>query len=381
MSRVLITTWDGAGNLVATLGIAQHLAERGHDVRLLGHRSIDSRVGSHGWRFRSFETAFDWDSTTEFDPADEFPLLGNGLWFSDDVADDVTTELEREPADVLIADCMLFGALSAGQAADVPTVALFHTAYAGFRGGPLVDMLAWGIPTINATRQRYGLTAAASFADVHDQCALALISTPREFEPDLPLPPNARFIGPVLDAPPLTRDLDAIDVPDGPEPLVVVSLSTSYQAQTELLQRVTTALGQLHARIVVTTGNAIDPASLDTPANTRSVRFVPHQRLLSAAALVVTHAGLGTVMTALGHGVPLVCLPMGRDQFFNAARVEQLGAGRVLDSDADATAITNAVRAALADDQIRYGAKRVASLIANYGGAADAAAEIERLLS
>ena len=61
-----------------------------------------------------------------------------------------------------------------------------------------------------------------------------------------------------------------------------------------------------------------------------STRFVPHGEVLPHASLVVTHAGMGTVMSALSHGVPLLCLPLGRDQFFNAAMVERLGAGRAL---------------------------------------------------
>ena len=35
MGRYLIVTWDGAGNLAPTLGIARTLVERGHDVRMM----------------------------------------------------------------------------------------------------------------------------------------------------------------------------------------------------------------------------------------------------------------------------------------------------------------------------------------------------------
>lgn len=381
MSRVLVTTWDGAGNLVPTLGIACRLAQRGHDVRLLGHRSIDARAGSYGWRFRPFERAPELDSATELDPAEEFATLGNALWFNRALADDVTAELVREPADLVLADCMLMGALTASQAAGVPTAALFHAAYAVFRGGPLVEMLAWAIPIINEMRAGYGLSPVGSLADVHDGCALSLIATPREFEPDIPVAPNARFIGPILDAPPLAEQPHDVSLSDGHDPLVLVSLSTSYQAQADLLQRIVSALGQLPARVVVTTGPAIDPATIAAPANTQLLRYVPHDRLVPTAALVVTHAGLGTVMTALGHGVPLVCLPMGRDQFFNASRVECLGAGHALPPDPDAAAITDAVRAALADESIRAGAKRAAAVIAGYGGATEAATELEQLVA
>ena len=54
MGRFLVVTWDGAGNLLSTLGIARRLAQRGHDVRLLGHRSIQRRYGDRGWRFLPF---------------------------------------------------------------------------------------------------------------------------------------------------------------------------------------------------------------------------------------------------------------------------------------------------------------------------------------
>jgi UDP:flavonoid glycosyltransferase YjiC (YdhE family) len=62
--------------------------------------------------------------------------------------------------------------------------------------------------------------------------------------------------------------------------------------------------------------------------------FGDHDRLLPECALVVSHGGLGTVLRALAHGVPLLILPLGRDQAFNASRVEALGAGIALPLDA-----------------------------------------------
>ena len=46
MGRYLIVTWDGAGNLVPTLGITRELIERGHDVRMLGHDTTRSPSGA-----------------------------------------------------------------------------------------------------------------------------------------------------------------------------------------------------------------------------------------------------------------------------------------------------------------------------------------------
>ena len=53
----------------------------------------------------------------------------------------------------------------------------------------------------------------------------------------------------------------------------------------------------------------------------------PHSEVLRHASAVVTHAGHGTVLKALAAGVPVVAIPLGRDQLDNAARVAHHGAG------------------------------------------------------
>jgi UDP:flavonoid glycosyltransferase YjiC (YdhE family) len=67
---------------------------------------------------------------------------------------------------------------------------------------------------------------------------------------------------------------------------------------------------------------------------------------------VITHAGAGTTMAALGHGVPLLCLPLGRDQLFNAERIWDLGAGRMLTPDADSDAIAKVATDILSDGRL-----------------------------
>jgi UDP:flavonoid glycosyltransferase YjiC (YdhE family) len=47
------------------------------------------------------------------------------------------------------------------------------------------------------------------------------------------------------------------------------------------------------------------------------------------------------VLRALAHGVPLLMLPLGRDQHLNAGRVAQLGAGIELEGDAPPEKIRN----------------------------------------
>jgi UDP:flavonoid glycosyltransferase YjiC (YdhE family) len=84
-------------------------------------------------------------------------------------------------------------------------------------------------------------------------------------------------------------------------------------------------------------------------------------------------------MAALGRGVPLLCTPMGRDQFFNAEQVQNLGAGRMLMPASSSDAIAQAATDILRDDHFTVGATQMAVAIGGCGGALQAAAALETL--
>jgi UDP:flavonoid glycosyltransferase YjiC (YdhE family) len=79
---------------------------------------------------------------------------------------------------------------------------------------------------------------------------------------------------------------------------------------------------------------------------------------------MVTHAGHGTVIRSLATGVPLLCLPMGRDQNDNAARVVARGAGMRLSPKAGATQIREAIRQILESPRYRESARTLGAKIA-----------------
>ena len=379
MSRFLFATWDGAGNLVPTLAVARRLARAGHDARVLGHRAIDRRLGAHGWRFRPFRRTIDVDSTAPADPGGGMLRPAQDLWVARSVAEDVQEELQREAADVLIADCMLFTAMSAGHAVRIPTIALFHAAFALFRRGPLVDLISSLLPQLNAVRAGLGLGSVERLSDVHDACAMSVVATPREFDPPVPLPPNVCFAGPLLDTPAPLAAGGSAGMHTGDRPLVLVSLSTSDQGQMPILQRLIGALSSLHVQAIVTTGPAVDPAALAPSAHVQVVRFVPHREILPHAALVITHAGLGTVMSSLAAGVPLLCIPFGRDQFYNASRVEALHVGAIAAREADDQTLRAHVERLLFDEDARVAAARFAAVIRGYDRGIAAVQAIEHL--
>lgn len=88
---------------------------------------------------------------------------------------------------------------------------------------------------------------------------------------------------------------------------------------------------------------AVDATRYRPPPNVALERFAPHAAVLPQAALVVAHAGHGTVMAALSAGVPLVAVPMGRDQPDVARRAERHGTGVSVPADASTAALRAAI--------------------------------------
>ena len=79
---------------------------------------------------------------------------------------------------------------------------------------------------------------------------------------------------------------------------------------------------------------------------------------------MITHAGYGTVIRALAWGLPLVCIPMGRDQSDNAARVVARGAGLRLTPKASIPALRQAIRRVLDEPAFREQARGLGRAIA-----------------
>ena len=112
---------------------------------LIGHDTIVERCGDVGTRFVPLSQGPLWDAMEDPDDFEaEVTLLVEELCFSSTIARDVALELEREPADAVLVDCMLFTAIDVALASGTPTATLFHTPYTIFRGGPLVEMFARG---------------------------------------------------------------------------------------------------------------------------------------------------------------------------------------------------------------------------------------------
>jgi UDP:flavonoid glycosyltransferase YjiC (YdhE family) len=416
--RYLFVTLEGGGNVPPVLGVVRRLVERGHTVRVLTEPCLRDAVVATGAGFVGFIRYFtredrtedlfrDWEPRTPIGALRRlFERVVFGTAFI--VADATRAAIEQERPDVVVVDLLMPGALIAAEAAAIPRVILFHmpeylpgpgrpAAGPGFMPrGDLLGRVRDGLmtrlfhrllraylPPFNEARIAFDLsplrTPAELIGEFH-RADLRLIQTSREFDfPIDPPPPNVRYVGPALDDPDWSGDWQDPWETDDPRPLVVVSLSSTFQDQQGVLKRIISALGSLDVRGLVTLGPAMAGARFEHSGNVVVVATAPHSQIFPHAAAVVTHAGHGTVMRALAHGLPLLCLPMGRDQDDNAARVVARGAGLRLRPSAKPARIARAIRRLLADPDYSVNARRLGGIIEADVAADRATQELEAI--
>ena len=103
---------------------------------------------------------------------------------------------------------------------------------------------------------------------------------------------------------------------------------------------------------------------------------------MRVASLVITHAGHGSVVKALAAGVPLICMPQGRDQRHHTTRVVSAGAGIALSRRAAPAAIRVAVHHVLTHPSYRTNAQALDDAFASEARTRPSAlAEVERVLT
>jgi MGT family glycosyltransferase len=386
----LFVTWEGGGNVPPVLGLAARLIRRGHRVRVLTEPCLEKAVLAIGADYEAFQAYFtrtdsrvdliqDWNAKPLTIPSVDNILIRPAYT----VAQEVLRSLKHSPTDIVVADFMMPGALLAAEVSEIKRVTLFHmpeylpgpgrppggmgllpsnTALGRLRDSVLTAIfhrvLNQYLPALNDTRRRLGLPELRSLTELYHQSDLRLIQTSKAFDAPLtPAPANLHYVGPVLDDPAWLGEPDALWPESDQRPLVVVSLSTTFQNQKALLMNIIEAVSTLDIRCLVTLGPAMSEEDFDLPDNVIAKMGVPHSQVFPLARAVITHAGHGTVMRALSHGLPLVCLPMGRDQLDNATLVAHRGAGLKLSRNAAPKIIRRALVRVLNEAHFQEGAK------------------------
>jgi UDP-glucoronosyl and UDP-glucosyl transferase len=362
-ARFLIASWAGGGNTPAAFNLGTRLVRRGHRVRILGWHSMAREAADAQVEFAPYQSMRPWTEDLSLDDGWEECkqfLRGAGT------RDDIVTEAIAFDADVLVLDCMMGAGFAARTKLGLPSAVLAHLLFSAYASG-------WGDELLEGSMDAlFGATDRV----------LALIAP--GFDNPITLPSNTAYVGPIAhpDAGKrpegmLPGDLRMINRPG--DPWVLLSLSSTLMGQVEALPGILAALEGLQVRVLLTLGGVVPIDAVDAPRNVTVRAYMPHDMVLPHMAAVVSHGGLSTITAAMEAGLPIVCIPQGRDQHLNAARVEACGVGRAVDPEAPGRELAGALDAVLRDGTYRAAARRLAAEIDDLGHGERATDHVEAL--
>lgn len=354
MSRILFVTWDGGGNVPPATALAHELVRRRHDVRVLGHASQERAITSQGLRWVPPRHARPFDSARDYTALTMLRVFGDT-----GTGRDLLDALAAEPADLVVVDSLMFGALHAARRAGLRYAVLEHMYWSAYRTGML------GGPVGLSLRVR-GLAPRRAL----DDAALRLLMTLPALDPAAA--PNLRQVGPFA---PWSPRVDG-------RPTVVVGLSTfGYAGMTGVLQRLVDATEGLDVRVLVSSGPVVAPEDIRARPGVEVHRWLPHAETLPSASVLVTHGGHGSTMAGLAHDVPLLVVPLdGKSDHRRMGRsVETAGAGLVVGRQAPVEQIRAALTTLLGDESYRRAAGRLGAAIRATDAIGDGATALEEL--
>jgi MGT family glycosyltransferase len=383
MARFLAYTSPARGHLYPITPTLLELARRGHDVHVRTLASEVSALADAGLHAAAIDATIEEIELADWQCAD--PVEGIGRIFAAFAmrAGHEIADLRRAIADVqpdcLLVDITTPGAAAVAEASDLPWARWIpFLGHASFEPAPSsrIDFLPYsllpsGLQVINDARAAVGLSALTS-TDQGWRAAVELYLTAEPFElPGLTYPESFRLVGPGVWEP-ASAPAPWLDDLEGP--LVLATASSEKQGDDRLIGTAIEALSGSDIALAISTA-AHDPSCFTAPSNVRIERWLPHLPVMSHAAAVLCHGGMGITQKALAAGVPVCVVPFGRDQFEVAKLVGLTICGTVvMPGQLNPDHLTSAIRDAMT---MRAGAAQVAEGFRKAGGSVAGADAVE----
>ncbi len=385
MTRILVATNPFLGHFLPLVPLAQQLQANGHEVVVASEPAFGATVADYGLSHVPIGRDLTLDDVLAAlpevlsVPPEEQDAYARPRMFvalrANNVLDDLHHVIDAFAPDVVLRESAEFASWAIAERRSVPHVAVaLGAGESSSEWGLLAD--PWfaelgervGLESLDATSlYRYGLVSFAP-ARYHDW-----LDTPgaRTFRPASPSARNRVDQDHAVD-----EELAQFDG----RPVVYATMGTEFFSN-HVMSRIVRAVGAADAVAVVTTGRGHEPSALDTGStDVVSRRWVDQDHVLSRVAAVVSHGGAGTVAGALCHGVPLVVVPQGADQFAHARRVEELGVGIAVPPSASDSELDDAVASVLHDERFRAAALEIARETALLPGVDVAARHVEEIV-
>ena len=336
------------GHIFSTLSLARKLKAQGHRVYYLGLADMEEMILKQGMEFRPFlQDLMPRGSTAKlraqyleneqlgrtYDKRHFFYLerLLHGQ-----MLDSIVQEIS--PAVILVTG-RFFEAIAIRYKYNVPVVLLNPMIRSEARTEEcqiVVEQLIEipGALDLIEVLESAGVTIR-NFADVANIVLSIpeLTFLPKAFElPDRVEDDLVFYIGPEIDLERAEEPFAWDQLLPG-RPLIYCSLGSQLDLKDQVSRRfIRTLIDAVAARpqwqLLVSLGSRMDPEEfMPVPPHVILTRWAPQMQILSRASAMINHAGIGTVKECIIKGVPMLAVPLMRDQFDCADYIVHHGVG------------------------------------------------------
>src|SRR5258708_2747457 len=199
MSRFTFVTWDGGGNVAPAVGIAEELIARGNEVRFLGYFAQQAAIEARGLAFSALPRSGRFDIYGERSPEQKLPAVIRNVWACPEHLDDIPDALAAHPADVLVVDFLMQGALAQARRTEIPVAVLAHSSVAGLVPPPGSPMGSARLAAANAFRVTMGLQPMERLNDGWDGLPTIVTTIPALDAAADGAPETVHYVGPVTE--------------------------------------------------------------------------------------------------------------------------------------------------------------------------------------
>jgi UDP:flavonoid glycosyltransferase YjiC (YdhE family) len=371
--RVLFTSCPMSGHFMPMVPLARQIEREGHVVAFCVSNDLAAVVASAGFAVAAVDyLTYEWMLSEGNRRGQARAALvrterwRNGTsmfaWRAEAFVEPLIDIVDRWQPDVIVHEPAEFAAAIAGTVRGLPHVTHSWGALRETQWGQLRAEL------MEPVWDRFGLVPLAHGGDYEylyfDICPPSLrapelhgIPTAQPLRPDAP--------GPAAEPPAWLAGL-----PEDRTLYVTMGTMPANNTQTTLLCMLVEGLARHDVNVIVTVGNNNDPEELGPqPPNVRVERYVAQEDVLPFVAAVICHGGSGTMFGALRHGLPLLMIPLGADQFQNAAACTKAGVGRAVDVETlTADLVTSEAAVLLGDPSYRQRSEAVRNEITTMPG-------------
>jgi UDP:flavonoid glycosyltransferase YjiC (YdhE family) len=380
--RVLVSSTPGWGHVAPMLPVVDEVQRRGHRIVWVTAEDVGSRLVDRGYDVQVHglplgERLARARSVLAERAADIPPRSMRAHAFTTHFAllaapaaiDGVRSVASSFRPDVIVREPAELASMIVARSSGIPAITV------GFGGVVPAAARRMADEALATLLREAGVTADSDHLHAGD---LYLHPMPASLDQEAPPEPVRRVRPP--DSSPAAVAIGEFDDLGRSRPAVYATFGTEFGSVAPWGPLVE-ALVELDVDAVVTTGAAGLPPGMRVPANILVREYVEQRDILGRVAVVVSHAGSGTLLGAAQRGVPQVCIPLGADQFENAEAAAARGIAVRVGPDArNVSALRDAIVRALTDRSMADAAAEVRDEIGQAAGPSEAVDWIEALV-